>query len=221
MKSSAIVGLCGLLSTQLFTSSYASPIDSSVTERALHVRTTPLHRRQATVDPSNNGTSSSNSTIFTDSSGNTITVILGWVPDTPPVIASRDIDLAPRGKSNPQCYGSGSWSTNNNITATVPAVCSDVFEYTKPDGVPQASGVEQYNEGYLYNEAGDLQTLAYSYTANQGATFATADFCRAAYTQILDHCSGKHEDTRGGIYTYSDGTVFSVDPSTKCGHNPC
>ncbi|KAI9822548.1 MAG: hypothetical protein M1827_000267 [Pycnora praestabilis] len=127
--------------------------------------------------------------------------------------------LVPKNKNaGPGCFNSGSWSTDDVINGVVPAICSSGFDYTMTNGTTQPCAQTLLNGNPILNEAGDNQTLAFSATFQEGTIWNNADSCRAAFREIMNSCYGKHSDTQGGWYTYSDGTAtYFLDPQTYCG----
>lgn len=54
------------------------------------------------------------------------------------------------------------------------------------------------------------------YTADiQSATHANTADCEYAMGRVRDICHGTNGWTRGGWYTFSDGTSYGLDPSTN------
>ncbi|KAI9819920.1 MAG: hypothetical protein M1827_006490 [Pycnora praestabilis] len=226
MRTFGILGLTGLLSTQLLHTTTASPITTSnhpVSARDVSLQSVdaPIEERQ--LEP----VLGAALVIFYLSVA--IWVSADQIANAYHGISEGLVEAArdKRADPGPHCFESGSWSYNVDVVQSMSAVCvaqknsPASFNFGQTNGVLQGYDVTAVNGTALLNEAGMNQNMSYTGTFIQGATRNNQDDCLNAMNWIVEACTGNHQDTRGGYYYYDDGSLYSVDPTCndpgKCG----
>jgi len=217
-----LIGLGGLVAIQFSSFTYAKPIDGAA-EVSTQLDRAELNERQVGefVGPA---------------------IIIGGIAtgigSATYVVVDAIQKSIRNSHKNPYCQGTGSWSSNQQISVTAIGVCAgktttypNAFDFSQLDGKPQVVSPVSYTDTKtgrvtsLTNEAGMAQSLTFTANFPSKATHATTQDCLTAFTWILgtgphDACQGEHQDTRGGGYKFDDGSIYSVDPtciSPDCG----
>ena len=130
------------------------------------------------------------------------------------------------------CYKGGTWALQHAIDVSVKQVCGapvyQVPEFTPFSLVPNADGAypPQVSDYQFDQSCFDVSTdcdstptkgsVYIKYTADiQSATHANTADCEYAMGRVRDICHGTNGWTRGGWYTFQDGTSYGLDPSTN------
>lgn len=128
------------------------------------------------------------------------------------------------------CYKGGTWALQDALDVSINQVCGapvyQVLDFTPFSLVPNADGAypPQQSDYQLAQVCFDVSANCDStpvkgkgyiqYTGDiQGATHANTADCEYAMGRVRDICHGKNGWTRGGWYTFSDGTTYGLDPS--------
>ena len=136
------------------------------------------------------------------------------------------------------CFVSGSWTYQKEITSVADGVCHILAAkalgwktfHDKSKANPSVVVSELPNGTFLTNVEGYRQNLTFvllDENGDRGKAWMSESACMVAITTLLYDCSGRHGDTRGGMYFYGhDGLVgYGVDPTCvdspgkKCGKN--
>lgn len=132
------------------------------------------------------------------------------------------------------CYKGGTWALQDNLDTPINEVCGapvyEVLDFTPFSFVPNADGaypsqVSNYQEDQVCFDVSvncdstPVKGKGYiSYTADiQGATHANTADCEYALGRVRDICYCKNGWTKGGWYTFGDGTSYGLDPSVNGG----
>ena len=130
------------------------------------------------------------------------------------------------------CFNDGTWAHQAQINLTIPHICGepvhDVPEFTPFSLTPNADGAYNHQLSYYrlnwlcFDISQDCDatlkngdTYAY-FTGNDLRTdHANKEACQYALGRTNDLCHGDNGYTRGGWFTYIDGTSYGFDPQTN------
>lgn len=128
------------------------------------------------------------------------------------------------------CYKGGTWALQDALDISINGICGtpvyDVLDFTPFSFVPNADGAfpPQQSDYQLDQVCFDVSLNCDSpavkgkgyihYTGDiRTATHANTADCEYAMGRVRDICHGTNGWTRGGWYTFSDGTSYGLDPS--------
>ena len=132
------------------------------------------------------------------------------------------------------CYKGGTWALQDALDISINEVCGapvyQVLDFTPFSLIPNADGAypPQVSNYQLDQVCFDVSVNCDStpvkgkgyiaYTGDiQGATHANMVDCEYAMGRVRDICHGNNGWTRGGWYTFHDGTTYGLDPSVNGG----
>lgn len=132
------------------------------------------------------------------------------------------------------CYKGGTWALQDALDTSINEICGtpvyQPLEFTPFSFVPNADGAypPQQSDYQLAQVCFDISVECDStpakgtgyvhYTGNiQAATHANTADCEYAMGRVRDICHGTNGWTRGGWYTFRDGTSYGLDPSKNGG----
>ena len=128
------------------------------------------------------------------------------------------------------CYKGGTWALQTSLNNSIYKICGDPVydtpEFTPFSFLPNADGAYPQQQSDYQQEQGcfDVSTNCDSspqkgkdylhYTADiAAAQHANTADCEYAMGRVRDLCHGNNGWTRGGWYTFTDGTSYGCDVS--------
>ena len=128
------------------------------------------------------------------------------------------------------CYNGGTWALQTSLNSSLYLICGaeayDAHQFQGFSFKPLADGTYSQQESD-YQQTGNCFTTSkncdsspqkgqdyihYTAVISTSQHNNTAD-CEHAIETVRDMCHGEHGYTRGGYYTYTDGTTYGADVS--------